>query len=158
MPGFGLPVMLRSCFAASILLTSLVCLAQPPQDTQRCNGDPAPSTALKAQPAPPEKASPVTAAANPTTHTIRLSWTKSVSPASTVQGYYIYRRETGPSCQAHPNECASLNPMNPQKPVTGNGCTDYSVVSGHTYTYQARTVGKNNLVSTSSNDATATAR
>ena len=152
---FGSPRILRSCLASSILLANLVCLAQRPQDTQSCTGDPAPATARKAQSTATEKASPVSATTNPTTHTIRLSWTESVSPASTVEGYYIYRTETSPSCQAHPNECA---PLNPKKPVTGNSCTDYSVVSGHTYTYQARTVGKNSLISTSSNGATATAR
>jgi hypothetical protein len=158
MPALDLPLRSRYGLACSILLMSLACHAQAPQVTQSCNGDPAPPTARKSQPAPAKESSPVAATANPMTHTIRLSWTESVSPASTVQGYYIYRRETGPSCQTDPNECEPLNPMNPKKPVTGNGCTDYSVVSGHTYTYQARTVGKNSLTSTSSNDATATAR
>lgn len=158
MPGFGLPLISRYYLASSILLASLACHAQQPQVSQSCNGDPAPPAARKSQPAATKEGVPVVATASPTAHTIRLSWTESVSPASTVQGYYIYRHEIGPWCQAHPNECEPLNPMNPKKPVTGSGCTDYSVVSGHTYTYQARTVGKNNLTSTSSNDATATAR
>jgi hypothetical protein len=155
MSAFRSRLMSRYCLVASILLGSLVCYAQRPQDSQSCSGDPAPPAARKSQLAPAKESSSPAATADPTTHTIRLSWTESVSPASTVEGYYIYRRETGPPCQKHPNDC---EPMNPKKPVTGSGCTDYSVVAGHTYTYQARTVGKNSVTSTFSNDATATAR
>ena len=153
MRAFGLPLMLRCCFTSSILLVSLICRAQQPQDSQSCTGDPVPLAARKAQPA--QKDSSVAATANLATHTIRLTWTESVSPASTVEGYYVYRRESGPPCQVHPNEC---EPLNLRKPVKGGGCTDYSVVSGHTYTYQAQTVGKNTVTSTFSNDAIATAR
>jgi hypothetical protein len=153
---FSLRLLSRWCLASSILLASFACHAQPPRDGQSCSGDAPPPGAQKTQPAPTtNEGSPTTAAANPTTHTIRLTWTESVSPASTIEGYYIYRRETGPPCQVHPNQC---EPLNPKKPITGSACTDYSVVSGHTYIYQARTVGKNSQTSTFSNDATATAR
>ena len=156
MPGRRLSLISRCCLFAGILLASFACHAQQAQVTQSCNGDPAPPTTAKPQLTPAKESSLVDATPSPTAHTIRLSWKESVSPASTVKGYYIYRRETGPWCKTH--ECEPLNPMNPMKPVTGSSCTDYSVVSGHTYIYQARTVGKNNLTSTSSNDATATAR
>lgn len=152
---FGLPLISRPCLAAGILLASLVCSAQQPQESQSCSGDRAPAGAEKAQPAAMKKASFIAATANPTSHTIRLSWIESASPASTVAGYYIYRRETGLPCQSQPTGCV---PLNPNKPVKGKGCTDYSVVPGHTYIYQAQTVGKNSLSSTYSNDATATAR
>lgn len=152
---FRQPLVSRYCLGAVILLQSLICRAQQPPASQSCSGEAPPPTARKVQPAPAVKGSPVAATADSVTHTIRLSWTESVSPASTVQGYYIYRRETGPPCNVHPDLCV---PLNSGKPVKGNSCTDYSVVPGHTYTYQARTVGKNTLTSTFSNDATATAR
>lgn len=151
----GLTSAFRYCLSSSLVLIGLVCLAQRPQNSQSCTGGPPPSRGSGVAQAAANPRSTLAAAADPTAHTIRLSWVESVSPASTVEGYYIYRRETGPSCQAHPNQC---QPLKLGKPVKGNGCTDYSVVPGHTYIYQAQTVGKDYQTSTMSNDATATAR
>lgn len=152
---FGSPIILRYCLALSVLLASLVCTAQAQQDSQSCNGDSAPAVAARVQPTTMKKGSVAASAPSPTAHTIKLSWIESASPASTVAGYYIYRRETGPPCQSQPTPCV---PLNPNKPLKGKGCTDYSVVPGHTYIYQAQTVGKNSLSSAYTGDASATAR
>ena len=145
----------RCCLSSSIILVSLICPAQQPQSSQSCAGGPPPSSVLRASQTAGKKDLTLPAAPDPTAHTIRLSWVESISPASTVEGYYIYRRETGPNCQAHPSQC-QFSKLG--KAVKGNGCTDYSVVPGHTYMYQAQTLGKNSSTSTFSNDATTTAR
>lgn len=157
MRAFGQTFLSFCCVASSVLLLSLVCLAQQPDDSQSCTGTPAQSTAPRAEPVALNKGLAVADTASPIAHphTIKLTWTESISTPSTVGGYYIYRRETGPKCQIHPNHCQLLN-LN--KPIKGSGCTDYSVVAGHTYIYQAQTVGKNSLTSTFSKDAIAKAR
>jgi hypothetical protein len=152
---FGLALHSRFCLVLSIAAARLVCSAQQPDESQSCTGAPVTAAAHQVQTVTPAKGSPVAAEADPTAHTIKLLWTLSVSPASTVEGYYIYRREAGPECQKQANHCEPLNLGNP---VKGHGCTDYSVVPGRTYIYQAQTVGKNARISTFSNSATATAR
>lgn len=142
----------RCFWTSTILLASLLCSAQQPGDSQSCTGMPPPAGVHDAELALGKKGAP---AANPAEHTIKLSWKESSSPPSTVAGYYIYRRESGPACEVHPNQCKLLN-LN--RPLKGTGCTDYTVVAGHTYTYQAQTVSKDSLTSTFSNGATAKAK
>lgn len=126
---------------AGALCSSMLCHSQQPDPSQSCAGDANPQSVQTPQSA--------------TAHTIKISWTESISPPNTVAGYLIYRREAGPKCDVQPNQCKILNA---KKPVKGNSCTDYAVLAGHTYTYEAQTVGNNTRTSTFSNEATATAR
>ena len=88
---------------------------------------------------------------------VKLTWDASASPRSTVAGYRILRRESDSSCDKARGKCG-FKPLNPHTPIPGTTCTDYDVQAGHTYVYEAQTVGKNSTVSTMSNRATATAR
>ena len=155
MRAFDLMFTSRYWLLSSILLVSAHCCAQAPDETQRCDGTTSPVSAHRLQPVSTDKGSPGAAVADATQHTIKLTWKESTSPASTVEGYYIYRRESGPKCESQPNQCELLNSG---KPIKGTNCTDYAVIPGHTYFYEARTVGTNTLKSGYSNSATATAR
>jgi hypothetical protein len=87
-------------------------------------------------------------------HSIRLTWDPSVSAeAVRVVGYYIYRRESGKSCDQSGNNCKKLNP---NIPIKESSCIDYLVKPGHTYIYQARAVSARGAVSGFSNEAKAT--
>jgi len=88
---------------------------------------------------------------------IRLTWDPSASPKSTVAGYNILRRELDPSCEGTLGKCG-FKPLNPHTPIAGTTCTDYEVQTGHTYVYEAQTVGKDSKLSPVSNQATAKAR
>ena len=89
------------------------------------------------------------------THGIMLSWTASTTAPASVKGYYIFRRESGPSCESSKSKCEILNPATP---IPGTSCTDYAVRPGHSYVYEAKTVGSNTAVSRFSNEANAKAR
>jgi hypothetical protein len=80
-------------------------------------------------------------------HSIRLSWGASVPASATardaVEGYNIFRRESGKDCQQPGNSCQKINTAL----VSGTSCTDYSVDLGHTYIYQAQAVSHGKRVS-----------
>jgi len=87
---------------------------------------------------------------------IKLTWSPSASPKSAVAGYNIFRCDMGPDCYKNHSNFKQLNPLH--SPIIGVTCTDYDVLSGHTYIYEAQTVGTNTKVSTMSNQAKAVAR
>jgi fibronectin type 3 domain-containing protein len=83
------------------------------------------------------------AAAPPTSHSVALSWTPSVTTG--VNGYNIYRATTSGGYGTIP-----LNPS----PVSGSTYTDTTVVSGQTYFYVAAAVDAG-VESTDSNEVQA---
>jgi len=94
----------------------------------------------------------------PPSRGIKLTWDPSASPKRVVAGYNIFRCEIGPDRDRSHGEC-EFKQLNPHHiPIIGSTCTDYDVQPGHTYIYEAQTVGSNTRVSTMSNRATATAR
>lgn len=78
---------------------------------------------------------------------IRLSWGASVPASATardaVEGYNIFRRESGKDCQQPGNSCQKINMVL----ISETSCTDYSVELGHTYIYQAQAVSYGKRVS-----------
>ena len=87
-------------------------------------------------------------------HSIRLTWDPSVpGKADKVVGYFIYRHESGKSCDQSGNNCQELNPI---VTIKETSCIDYRVKPGHTYIYQARAVSARGALSGFSNEAKAT--
>ena len=119
------------------------------------NTAPHSSTAATANSAPTTQDCATGAVVNDKPHSIKLKWNPSASPQTMVKGYFIFRRESGPSCEKRDNACVNLNTGNP---IIGTSCTDFAVQAGHTYIYQAQTAGSNKTVSVFSKEATATAR
>ncbi len=143
------------CLASAVVLLAMTCCAYGQQGSQNFGHGLRPSTGRPSNPAAATQDCATGAAANDTPHSIKLSWNPSTSPANMVEGYFIFRRESGPECQKSGNTCVKLNAGTP---IVGNSCTDYAVQPGHTYIYQARTAGPNSTVSGFSNEARATAR
>jgi hypothetical protein len=148
--------LLPYCLSA-VLLAGVTCLAAAQTSNQKCTGDPdsvvgGPATSQKAS----SKASESVRTKPSKPRTIGLTWNPSV-PASTkpqdaVAGYFIFRNESGMSCDQPGSKC---KPLNPTVPIVETSCIDYAVKSGHTYTYQTRAVSKGGARSAFSNAATA---
>ena len=142
-------------FLMSAFLVGTICYATNPDTSPRCSDrkaavgqEPGTTANSKASAVPPNHSQP---------HGIKLTWDPSASPKNTVAGYRIFRRESDSSCGSPAGKCG-FEPLNPDTLISGTTCTDYDVQPGHTYVYEAQTVGKNTKYSTMSNPATATAR
>jgi len=140
---------------ASAFLAGIPCHATSKQTSPSCSGGKAVVGQGFRQVAN-TKDSDAAAPDHPTSHSIKLTWDRSVSPKSAVAGYNIFRHELGPNCRKNDNDCdfKQLNP--PDTPITGTTCTDYAVQPGRTYIYEVQTVGTNTKVSAMSNRARAT--
>jgi len=143
------------CLASAVVLLATICWANGQQSSQSSGHGLKPTTGHTSNPTATTQDCATGAAANDKPHSIKLSWNPSTSPANMVEGYFIFRRESGPDCQKPGNTCVRLNA---DTPIAGNSCTDYAVQPGHTYIYQARTAGSNSTASGFSNEARATAR
>jgi hypothetical protein len=86
-------------------------------------------------------------------YSIKLVWGASVPAKNdSVAGYYIFRRESGKSCDQTGSHCQQLNP---NVPIEKTSCIDYQVKPGHTYFYEARAVSGRGVLSGFSNEAKA---
>jgi hypothetical protein len=89
--------------------------------------------------------------ANPSGHSVKLSWNASVPKSSaktdSIQGYYIYRSLTS-------NKYNDSNRINLQ-PLVGTSCVDTTVSPQVKYFYVVKAVAGSGLMSAASNEATA---
>ena len=141
------------CLGTLALLSGINPIASEAQSSVNCHDDSVPKTSIHASKT--AQGAETGTAEPPYAHGIRLSWDASTAPPASIKGYYIFRRESGPSCQSPKNKCEILNPSTP---IRGTRCTDYAVLPGHTYIYEAQTIGVSAVVSQFSNEAKATAR
>jgi hypothetical protein len=144
------PLQRKACsaLAAVILFWAICAFSADPQSDRSCRGSSGPPHAA-------QTASQTGKTESRRPHGIKLTWEASTSPAKQVKGYYIFRRESGPSCQSEKNKCERLNPT---MLMQGTSCTDYEVQPSHTYIYQVQTVSISTSLSKFSNEAKATAR
>lgn len=139
-----------ACALALVLLSSCALRAEGQTKESSCYGDHDPAQSQSSV-----KSGSVSNGISPTLgpHGIKLTWNPSPSPNATVVGYNLFRREVGPNCQQKNNRCHQVN----RTVISGTTCVDYSAEAGHTYIYQAQTVGHGGVVSVMSNEAKATA-
>ena len=131
--------MLLTCLTVAVLTAGLA-HGSGNRDSQDCRGgSEARALAQRTSPSRTSGGSDLSAASPSKAHSVRLSWDASVpasnSPADTVVGYNIYRREPGKNYE-------KIN----LKPIAGTNCVDHSVKVGQTYEYETVAVsaqGKN---------------
>jgi hypothetical protein len=90
--------------------------------------------------------------ANPSGHSVKLSWNASVpksgAKVDSIQGYYIYRSSTS-------NKYNDSNRIN-LRPLVGTSCVDTTASPQVKYFYVVKAVAGSGLMSPASNEATVT--
>ena len=141
-------------FLAAAFLAGIACHATSKETIPSCSGGKAAAGQESREAAKANtKDSKAVVPDHTTAHSIKLTWDRSASPQAVVAGYNIFRRESGPACDMPGNTCVRLNPA--ATPIDGTTCIDYDVRPGHTYIYQAQSVGTNRKVSSMSKEAKA---
>ena len=133
-------ILLSGIAGAAILISATLSYASD-QGTHSCRDDSAAATKDAAKPIHTSESK----AAATRQHSVLLSWD---APAGVVKGYIILRKEL-------PKDNYSTISL---VPIRETSCTDYDLVAGHTYLYQARSVGVSGRVSVPSNQVKATIR
>jgi hypothetical protein len=114
--------------------------APSPKDVRSCASKSSTPTAAR----PPSQA-------NPSAHSVTLSWKASLpgssSPRDAVRGYYVYR-------SLKSNRYNDTNRIN-SKPLSGSQCVDTTVEHRKTYFYVVMAVSVSGMKSVLSNQATA---
>jgi len=136
------PGKLNGVIGASILILAGVCYGTD-QGTHSCRDDSIVVTKGVARAVQKD----ASASSNPKApgsgqHSVLLSWK---APAGVVKGYIIERKE---SSEPDYNTLSLV-------PIRETSCTDDKVLAGHTYIYQARSVGISGRASGPSNQAKA---
>jgi len=132
------PAVLIGVTGAVILMWGIACYADD-QGSRNCRDNSIVPTTGAAKPGKTSHRK----GTKPKPHSVRLSWHAS---ANAVEGYNIYRREEGKG-----TKYKQIN----RALVSGTSCTDYDVIAGHTYFYEAKAV-RRTAVSQASNEAKAT--